>query len=209
MSIFSSRLSLVLVLAALCLGARTGHAQVAPVSYWIPGWPLGFGGDPTAGPGLNAYGNFPGFNFSDARGGGFSYARYNFSNGWFVGSQSGSVALGLSGINQVGAFGNMGSLDYQGVQFGYNFQAGGVPATAFAGFSTLNYNANSSTSGLLAFDNISSTSPAYSAHVGVEFRPTSNLSLSVGAGYSQSGRIDSDLGSPALLGASPFGFGRR
>jgi hypothetical protein len=200
MFIFSSRLGLVLVLAALCLGGRTAHAQVAPVSYWIPGWPLGFGGDPAADSGLNTYGNFPGFNFSGAGGSGFSSTRYNFSNGWFVGSQSGSLPLGLSGINQMGAFGNMGSLDYQGVQFGYNFQAGGVPATAFAGFSTLNYNANTSTSGLLAFDNMSSSTPAYSAHVGVEFRPTSNLSLSVGAGFTQSGRIDSDLGSPALLG---------
>jgi hypothetical protein len=197
-----------LVFAALRLGAQTAHAQVAPVSYWTPGWPMGFGGGLTTGESLNTYGNFPGFNFSDAGGSGFSYARYNFSNGWFVGSQSGSVPLGLSGINQAGAFGNIGSLDYQGVQFGYNFQAGGVPASVFAGFSTLNYNANTSTSGLLAFDNISSTSPAYSAHVGVEFRPTSNLSLSLGAGFTQSGRIDSDLGSPALVGASPFGFGR-
>jgi opacity protein-like surface antigen len=203
MSIFSSRLGFALVVAALCLGGRTTHAQVAPVSYWIPGWPLGFGGDPTASPGLNGYGNFPGFNFSDARGGGFSYSRYNFSNGWFVGSQSGSVGLGLSGINQAGAFGNMGSLDYQGVQFGYNFQAGGIPGTVFAGFSTLNYNATPN--GLLAFDNMSSSQPAMSAHAGVEFRPVSNLSVSLGVGYSQSGRIDSDLGSPALLGVSPFG----
>ncbi|MEI9924531.1 MAG: hypothetical protein WDN50_14250 [Bradyrhizobium sp.] len=79
-----------------------------------------------------------------------------------------------------------------------------MPGSVFAGFSSLNYNANNSTSGLLAFDNMSSTSPALSAHVGVEFRPTSNLSLSVGAGFSQSGRVDNDLGSPALLG-----FGRR
>jgi hypothetical protein len=200
MFMFSSRLGLALVVAALCLGAQTAHAQVAPVSYWIPGWPLGFGGGQTAGESGNTYGNFPGFSFSDGGGHGFSSTRYNFSNGWFVGSQSGSVPLGLSGINQAGAFGNIGSFDYQGVQFGYNFQAGGLPGTVFAGFSTLNYNANSSTSGLLAFDNMSSTSPAYSAHVGVEFRPTSNLSLSVGAGFSQSGRIDSDLGSPALLG---------
>ena len=206
MFMFSSRLGLALVLMAICLGGRAAHAQAGPVPYWIPGWPMGFSGDPAADTGSNTYGNFPGFSFSEARG--FSSTRYNFSNGWFVGSQSGSVPLGLSGINQAGAFGNMGSFDYQGVQFGYNFQAGGLPGTVFAGFSTLNYNANSSTSGLLAFDNMSSTTPAYSAHVGVEFRPTSNLSLSVGAGFTQSGRIDSNLGSPALVGASPFGFGR-
>jgi hypothetical protein len=199
MFMFSSRLGLALVLAAFCLGGRVAHAQAGPVPYWIPGWPMGFGGDPSADTGSNTYGNFPGFSFSEARG--FSSTRYNFSNGLFVGSQSGSVPLGLSGINQAGAFGNGGSFDYQGVQFGYNFQAGGVPGSVFAGFSSLNYNANSSTSGLLAFDSMSSsTTPAYSAHVGVEFRPTSNLSLSVGAGFSQSGRIDNDLGSPALLG---------
>jgi len=198
MFMFSSRLALALVLTALCLGGQKAHAQAGPVPYWIPGWPMGFGGDPAADTGSNTYGNFPGFSFSEARG--FSSTRYNFSNGLFVGSQSGSVPLGLSGISQAGAFGNGGSFDYQGVQFGYNFQAGGVPASVFAGVSTLNYNANSSTSGLLAFDNMSSTTPALSAHVGVEFRPTSNLSLSVGAGFSQSGRVDNDLGSPALLG---------
>ena len=195
MFMFSSRLALALVLTALCLGGQTVHAQVAPVPYWVPGWPMGFGGDPGADTGSSTYGNFPGFNFSEARG--FSSARYNFSNGLFVGSQSGSVPLSLSGISQAGAFGNMGSLDYQSMQFGYNFQAGGVPASVFAGFSTLNYNPNSSTSGLLAFQNMSSTSPVYSGHVGVEFRPTSNLSLSVGAGFSQSGRIDNGFGSPS------------
>jgi hypothetical protein len=195
---FSSRLVLALVLAAPCLGGQKAHAQAGPVPYWIPGWPMGFGGEPAADTGSNTYGNFPGFSFSEARG--FSSTRYNFSNGLFVGSQSGSVPLGLSGISQASAFGNIGSLNYQGMQFGYNFQAGGVPGSVFAGFSSLNYNSNSSTSGLLAFDNMSSTTPALSAHVGVEFRPTSNLSLSVGAGFSQSGRIDNDLGSPALLG---------
>ncbi len=202
MFVFASRLGFALVLAALCVGGRDAHAQAGPVPYWIPGWPMGFGGDPAADTGSNTYGNFPGFNFSETRG--FSSARYNFSNGLFVGSQSGSVPLGLSGVSQAGAFGNIGSLNYQSMQFGYNFQAGGVPGSVFAGFSSLNYNANNSTSGLLAFDNMSSTSPALSAHVGVEFRPTSNLSLSVGAGFSQSGRVDNDLGSPALLG-----FGRR
>ncbi|WP_213739047.1 hypothetical protein [Bradyrhizobium sp. dw_411] len=194
---FSGRLGFVLVLATLCLGGRVAHAQVAPVPYWIPGWPMGFGGDTAADTGSNAYGNFPGFSFSEARG--FSSTRYNFSNGLFVGSQSGSMPLGLSGISQAGAFGNGGSLNYQGMQFGYNFQAGGMPGSVFAGFSSLNYNPNSSNSGLLAFENPSSTSPTYSAHVGVEFRPTSNLSLSVGAGFSQSGRVDNGFASPLGL----------
>src|SRR5580700_7189157 len=104
MSIFAVRLGLVFVLGALCLGGGTAHAQTAPVSYWIPGWPLGFGGNQAAGQGSNTYGNFSGFDGSDARGGGFSSMRYNFSNGWFVGREGGGVGLNLNGLSQNGAF---------------------------------------------------------------------------------------------------------
>jgi hypothetical protein len=202
MSIFAGRLGLALVLAALCLGGRTAHAQAAPVTYWIPSWPLGFGGNLTAGKSSNTYGNFPGFDGSDARGGGFSYMRYYFPNGWFVGGEGGGMGLSMSGINQDGAFGNIGSLYYQGVQFGYNFQnAGGLPVTVYAGFDTLNYK-----SGIGGpFDTVSGTLPGYSAHAGVEFQPAPNVSLSLGFGYTQqSGRIDSDINSFSLPGASPF-----
>src|SRR5258708_30815797 len=88
MSILSSRLGLAFVLAALaalCLGGRTAHAQAPPVSYWIPGWPVGFGGNLTAGQSSNTYGNFPGFDSNDVRGGGFSSLRYTFPHRWFVG----------------------------------------------------------------------------------------------------------------------------
>src|ERR1700676_2578829 len=135
MSIISVRLGLALVLAALCPGARTAHAQAAAVRYWIPSWPIGFAGDPTVGQSSNTYGNFPGFDDSDARGGRFSYMRYNFPNGWFVGSEGGGMGLSMNGINQGGAFGR--SLSYQGVQFGYNFQ--NAPLTVYAGFDTLKY----------------------------------------------------------------------
>jgi opacity protein-like surface antigen len=205
MSIFSSRLGLAVVLAVLCLGGRTAYAQAGPVTYWTPGWPLGFGGNPTAGQSLNTYGNFPGFDGSDARGGGFSYMRTNFPNGLFVGSGSSGIGPGMSGINQIGAFGNISSLSSEGVQFGYNFQ--NAPLTVYAGFNTLKY-----TTGIgnpfAPFDTTSGTLPVYNAHAGVEFRPTSNLSLSLGVGYTQqSGRIDSDINS--LPGASPFVSGRR
>jgi opacity protein-like surface antigen len=196
MSIFAGRLGLALVLAALCLGGRTAHAQAAPVSYWIPGWPMGFGGNLTSGQSLDTYGNFPGFESSDARGGGFSYMRYNFSNGWFVGRESAGLALGMNGINQVGAFGNASSLYYDGVQFGYNFQnSGGLPVKVFAGFDTLKY--NTGIGGLLApFDSTSGTLPVYSAHAGVEFQPAPNLSVSLGVGYTQQpGRTNSDINS--------------
>ena len=210
MSIFSSRLGLALVLAALCLGGRTAHAQAAPVTYWTPGWPLGFGGSPIVDQSSDTYGNFPSFDGSDARGGG-SYMRYNFPNGWFVGGEGGGMGLSMNGINQNGAFGNFGSLYYQGVQFGYNFRnAGGLPVTVYAGFDTLNY--KSGIGGPFAsFDTTSGTLPGYSAHAGLEFQPAPNVSLSLGFGYTQqSGRIDSDINSLSLPGASPFAAsGRR
>jgi opacity protein-like surface antigen len=207
MSIFSSRLGLALVLAALCLGGRTAHAQAAPVNYWIPGWPAGFGGNLTVGQGSNTYGNFPSFDGSDARGGGFSSMRYNFPNGWFVGGEGGGMGLSMNGINRDGAFGNLGSLYYQGVQFGYNFQ--NAPLTIYAGFDTLKYNSGIGNP-FAPFDTVSGTLPGYSAHAGVEFQPAPNLSLSLGFGYTQqSGRIDSDINSLLLPGASPFAAGGR
>jgi opacity protein-like surface antigen len=199
MSMFLSRLGLALVLAALCLGGRTAHAQADPVRYWIPGWPFGFAGNSTDGQGASTYGDFPSF---DGRAGAFSSTRYNFSNGMFVGSEAGGMGLSANGFNRNTAFG--GSLDYQGVQFGYNFKgAGGLPVTLFGGFDTVKYNPG--LGGPMAFDSTSSTLPGYSVHGGVEFRPTSNLSLSLGFGYAQqqSGRIDSDINSSVLPGASP------
>jgi hypothetical protein len=184
MLILSRGLALALVLAAFCLGARTAHAQAAPVPYWTPGWPIGFGGNMTFGQSSNSYGNLAGFNGSDANSS-FSVARYNFSDGWFVGSQGGSVGLGMNGINQPGALGNFGSLDFQGVQFGYNFQkSNNLPITVYAGFDTLKYNTGIG-SGLASFSALSTTVPAYSTHAGIAFQPTQNLSLSLGVGYTQ------------------------
>jgi opacity protein-like surface antigen len=207
MSIFSGRLGLVFVLAALCLGGRAAHAQAAPLTYWIPGAPFGFGGNLTGVQSLNTYGNFPAFDGSDARGGGFSYMRYNFPNGWFVGGEGGGMGLSMSGINRDGAFGNLGSLYYQGVQFGYNFQ--NAPLTIYAGFDTLKYNSGIGNP-FAPFDTVSGTLPGYSAHAGVEFQPAPNVSLSLGFGYTQqSGRIDSDINSLSLPGASPFAVSGR
>jgi hypothetical protein len=134
--------------------------------------------------------------------------RYNFPNGWFVGSERGG--MGLSGINRNAAFGNFGSLYTEGVQFGYSFKnASGMPITVYAGFDTLKYNTGIG-SPFAPFDSVSGTLPVHSAHAGIEFQAASDVSLSFGVGYTQqSGRIDSDINSSLLPGASPFAFGGR
>jgi hypothetical protein len=203
MSMFSRKFGLVLVAAVLCLCARTANAQTSPVNYWTPGWPMGFSGE--AGESANAYGNFPSFDFRDV-GNGSSYARYNFSNGLFVGSQRNT--MGFSGLSQ-SAFGGFGSLYSEGVQFGDSLKnGGGPPVTFFAGFDTLKYNAGIGSNAFAPFDSRSGTLPVSSAYAGVEFQPTSNLSLSLGVGVvQQTGRIDSEINS--LPGASSFSVGGR
>ena len=205
---FAGRLGFAFVLLAVCLGGQAAHAQSAPVTYWTPGW-LGFGGNLNAGQGSNSqgsntYGNVSGFDDSSAAG--FSSTRYNFPNGWFVGSERSGMGLSMSGINQAGAF---GSLYSEGVQFGYNFS--NAPVTVYAGFNTLKYNSGFA-SPFAPFDSTSIAVPGYGAHAGIEFKPTSNFSMSVDVGFTQrSGRIDSDTRSPSLSNASQFDLvgGRR
>ena len=93
--------------------------------------------------------------------------------------------MNWNGINQAGAFGNFGSLRYEGMQFGYNFgSAGGLPVTLYGGFETLKY--DSGIGGPFApFDKKSGTLPGYRANAGIEFQPAPNLSLSLGFGYIQ------------------------
>lgn len=188
---FAGRLGLVFVVAALCLGGRAAHAQAAPLSYWTPGW-LGFGGNLNAGQGANAQPNFASLDGGAA--GGFS-TRYNFPSGWFVGNER--AGMGLSGVNQAGAF---SAPQTEGVQFGYNFK--NAPVSVYAGFDSLKYNPGIG-GAFSPFDSMSSTVPGYGMHAGVEFKPTSNLSLSLGFGYTQqSGRLDTDSQSPSLSNAS-------
>jgi hypothetical protein len=185
MFIFAGRLGLAFVLTALCLGERTAHAQAAPVPYWIPGWPIGFDANLTAGQSSNTFGNFPSFVGSDALGGGFSYMRYNFPNGWFAGAEGGGMGLSMNGIGHAGVFDNIPSVYYEGVQFGYNFQsAGGLPFRVYAGFDTLKYNAGIG-GPFTPFNTTSDTLPGYGAHTGIEFQPVPNVSLSLGLGYTQ------------------------
>ena len=150
---FAGRLGLVFLIAALCLGGRTVHAQSAPMTYWTPGW-LGFGGNLDAGRDANTQ---PGFARFDGGGAGGFSSRYNFSNGWFVGNERGGLGsglgsgLGLSGINQAGAF---GSLQTEGAQFGYTFKNTAI--SVYGGFDTLKYNPGIG-SAFSPFDSTSST----------------------------------------------------
>ena len=201
---FANRLAFAIAAAALCLGARPANAQaVNPLTYWTPGWPIGFAGDA----GTNTYGNFPSFDTRDSRG--FGATRSYFPNGFFVGSERTSI-LGMSGVAQGAAFGNFGSLYSEGSQFGYSFKgANGLPVSLSAGFDTLKYNNGfGSSSPFAAFDSQSGTLPVYNAHAGVEFRPTANTSLSLGFGYQQnSGAVGSENALPP--GANPFTQGVR
>lgn len=177
------------LLAVICFSAAPGHAQVAPLRYWIPGGAFGYGGS------ADGYGGFPSFNAGGANSG------YDFRPGFFVGSQTGS--LGLSGFSQTGPASNFSALSYDSTQFGYNMKsAGGSPVTFFAGFDTLKYG-NGIGSSVAPLT--SGAAPGYGGFAGVEFRPTSNLSLSFGAGFTQrdSGLMDSDIRSNMLPGESP------
>ena len=187
---YSRKSGFALLLAALCLGAPAAHAQSAPVNYWIPGWPLGFG-NLGAGQNANTYANFPSFQGIDGRG--FDVSRFNFQNGFFVGSERGNL-----GFSQNPAFGSFSS---EGMQFGYNFQ--NSPVSIYGGFDTLKYNSGLGAP-LAPFSSVSGTA-GYSAHAGIEFKPAANLSLSFGASFTQNGgRIDSDTPSPSLSNTSQF-----
>ena len=181
----------VLVLVALCGGVAVVHAQSAAVPYAQANWPLGFGGN--LGMGANAYGDFAGLDEASR------------PKGWFMREQSSDLRLGLSGINQMSAFGSFGSLQSDGTRFGYNFH--NSPVSIYGGFDSLKYNPGIAST--FTPSALSGTSSGYSVQGGVEFRPAANLSLSLGASFTQmqQGRSDSDNTSNALTSESS-GFDR-
>ncbi|WP_194471010.1 hypothetical protein [Bradyrhizobium sp. CCBAU 51753] len=206
MSIFASKSGLAMLLAALCLGGQQAHAQADPVRYWTPGSLFGFGGSLADAQKADTYGNFPSFGDSSAQGGN-AWLNANRPDGWFMGSEGGR--FGWNGFGRSGAF---GSYEYQGAQVGYNFKSGdgSSPVTFFAGFDSLKYNPPGAGGPLAPFSGSSSANAGYAVRGGVEFRPTSNLSLSIGASFAQpqAERMDSDINSQLLPGQSPLFFGR-
>ena len=207
MSTFARKFALAIALAMLGLGAQQASAQSGPVRYWLPGGLFGFGGGAMAGRGADSYGNFPGFEAGSGQdGSGFSYLSGNFPTGWFTAGERGG--LGVNGFSQAGAF---GSYSYDGAQVGYNFKgAGDTPVTFFAGFDSLKYNPPGAGGPLAPFSSSSSVPAGYAARAGLEFRPTSNVSVQLGATFVQSGseRMDSNINSPLLPGQSPLFYGR-
>jgi hypothetical protein len=189
MSTFSNKFGLVLA-AVLCVSWSAARAQGEPVKYWIPFGPFGFGGE-AAFAGAPTYGNVPGFDLEQTDKSGFFVRSYSAPAGSFAG-------FGWNGIG--GAFGNFGALSYDSTQVGYSFKgAGNMPVTVFGGVDSLKFGPD-------AFNAITSLNPGAGAtaasgfHAGVEIRPTSNLSVSFSAGYTQpqSGIADGDISSSLL-----------
>ena len=205
-----SGLAVVLALAALCFAAPAVQAQSNPVPYWTVAWPSGFGSSFAAGQSANTYTSLSGlasFDGNSVSAGGTFSSRFDLPNGWFVGSERGGAALnGLSGMS----WGNTSLLAYEGTQVGYNFKDLDVPVSVYAGFGTLKYN-NPIGSPFAGLDSSSANSAqGYSAHVGVELRPTSNLSVSFGAGFAQQPQYDSGISALTSPAVSPLALsGRR
>ena len=97
-------------------------------------------------------------------------------------------------------FGNFGSVTTEGTQFGYTFKNNGTPVSVFGGFNTLKYNSGIGNP-FTPFDSTGNAASGYSAQAGIEIKPTSNLSLSLGANFTQ----QPDVNSLVLPGASPYG----
>ncbi|MBR1122759.1 hypothetical protein JQ628_14620 [Bradyrhizobium lablabi] len=194
MTIVRRSLTLAFVLAALGSGARIAHAQATAVPYWMESWSIGFGGTLS----------------SDENSNGI--AKYKFPNGFFIGGGRSDMGLGMYGLNRAAAFNGLGSLSYEGMKFGYDFK--NAPLSIYGGLNTMKFDVGPGPSSpFAAFENTSGTVPGYNVNTGIEFRPTSNLSLSLGVGYtdmSGAGRVDSDIRSPLLPGQTPqFMGGRR
>ncbi|GLH81692.1 hypothetical protein SSBR45G_66010 [Bradyrhizobium sp. SSBR45G] len=171
------------------------------MKYWLPGWPIGFS-DSGGTQGLDSYGNFPSFTGNGSNSGFFARS-YSVTNNW-----SSLAGTGLSS-NIVNRYGSLGSYTTEGAQYGYTFKSG---VSFYGGFETLKYNPGLG-GPFATFDSRSTSTPAYAINGGVEFKPTSNVSLSLGFSYAgqSSDRLDSDINSPALPGATPQAFtsGRR
>lgn len=179
MSTFSGKSGFAIVTTVLCLTVTAARAQSEPVRYWIPFGPFGFGGGATATTGMETYGNAPNFNFENAGKTGFVFRSYSAPVSALA------TGYGWTGLGNATAFSMLDSLSYDRTQFGYNFKgAGNMPVTLFGGVDTLKYNPDVFST-ITSFNSPAGAAAAYGVHAGIEVRPTSNLSLSFSAGYTQ------------------------
>ena len=194
MSTFSGKCGLAVVVTVLCLSGTAAHAQSEPVRYWIPFGPFGFGGGTAETTSMATYGDVPDFNFGDANKNGFVFRSYT------IPVSALTTGFGWNNLGGATAFSSLDSLSYERTQYGYSFKgAADLPMTVFGGVDTLKYNRD-------AFSAITSFSPnagaaaAYNVHAGVEVRPTSNMSLSISAGFTQqqTGLADGAISSSLL-----------
>ncbi|WP_022722482.1 hypothetical protein [Rhodopseudomonas sp. B29] len=191
---------------------------MAPLRYWVPGGPFGFGGG-AAENWSAGWSDVPGFAAlssvdEDGIRTGFVARSYSapvnaFSSGLGYGGL-GYGALGWGGLGGPGGFGNFATLTSEGSQYGYSFKGGGGLVTLFGGVDQLKYQPDVFSS-LTSPGFTSGNTAATVVHGGVEFKPSSNVSLSFSAGYAQgAGPVDSDIRSSLLPGESPmFSGGRR
>lgn len=164
------------------------HAQVAPVPYWIA--PLGFSSGTTLGTD-NEQVTFYGTTDDDGFRKGFSFRSYSYPVNAFA------SGFALSGFNMIGSAG----LASSGAQYGYSFKGvGDMPVTLFGGVSNLRTTPDVFTSLMTpGFD--SGRTLATSVQAGVEFKPTSNLSLSLSANVVQAAPTQAtDLRSQLIQG---------
>jgi hypothetical protein len=184
-----------LAVAALMLPVSPVRAQVAPFQYAIPGGAVGFGGNAETqyfGEAPDEDGFRKGFSFRSS-----STPVSAFGSGFALGG-AGAPGLNLTGLTADGA------------QYGYSFKGvGDTPVTLFGSVNTLRSNPDVFTS-LVTPGFATSNTLATSVQAGVEFKPTSNLSLSLSAGFTQpSAPVDTDLRSQLLSGQQPMFLGGR
>jgi opacity protein-like surface antigen len=166
------------------------------------GWTLGFGGTVSGGFSSNSYGDFPSFDGNGWGGGGYAFARYQFQpgylrSGFFAGPEVWGEGLRVNGTNPDGAFTNIRSFTYEGIQAGYHFyQQGSVPTNVYFGAGASQAWGTVGVNSRFGFGSESMTGmvPGVSVHAGFEFQiPDSQWWL--GADYRwlhQSGRIGDD-----------------
>lgn len=178
--------------AALYLMTAAAQAQVAPIQYWIPGGPFGFGGDITTqylGSAPDEDGFRKGLSFSS-----YSMPVNSFANSFTWGGLGTSAFTG-SGLSSAGA------------QYAYSFKGvGDTPVTLFGGVSSLRTSPDVFTS-LVSPELAQSNTLATGFNAGVEFKPTSNISLSLSGSFIQPSAInETDMRSQLLNPGFP---GRR